>query len=510
MECSQFSKYSWLDFFFTLLGVCTFLFDLGSDVWVAVDFFSRGDYVWFGATVAIIVVSSAVVQMFSWLWYRYDQQLENFRALTLTEDFLLRGRGRCCLNLLHIFQLGLFMRRKISGCTGRGRNAGVHGAVHCDTGTVTYYPVCCCSSPCRYITAIELGFQVWWKRKQGSEYAVYKTHDLSMLRLFETFFESTPQLTLMLYIIIRNNQASVVQCECGRVTAERKSGYNLDGFFPHSTKVSLYPPCLPPGISMAASFISIASGLRDYHHSLRSFLPEKAKMGYSSSVVYFLWNLLLIAPRVAAVAVFTSVFPRYLVLHFLALWLALFVWAWLQNTQFMDNAQGEWLYRAAVAFIWYFSWFNVADGKTRGRSVIYHSFMFVDSAILVATWGYYRDCVLTEAYAGPLFSVLSSAYLLGLLIKAFYYWFFHPKQRTFSPLSKKNVSESETLSGQDVPDTQAPSRDDVQYTMVRSTSTYICATSLLTSPRPHQDFLLFRGLTALPQQSEQDSSGPCN
>ncbi|XP_006631474.2 XK-related protein 8 [Lepisosteus oculatus] len=384
MECSQFSKYSWLDFFFTLLGVCTFLFDLGSDVWVAVDFFSRGDYFWCGTVVGFIAVSSAVVQMFSWLWYRYDRQLEDFRALTLTEDFLLRGRGRCCLNLLHIFQLGLFMR---------------------------------------YIMAIEQGFQVWWKRKQGSEYAVYKTHDLSMLRLFETFFESTPQLTLMLYIIIRNNQASVVQW-----------------------------------ISVAASTISIAWMVLDYHRSLRSFLPEKAKMGYSSSVVYFLWNLLLIAPRVAAVAVFPSVFPQYLVLHFLALWLALFVWAWLQNTQFMDNAPGEWLYRAAVAFIWYFSWFNVADGKTRGRSVIYHSFMFVDSAILVATWGYYRDCVLTEAYAGTLVSVLPSAYLLGLLIKAFYYWFFHPRRWDLLPQSGQDVPDTQALSGKDDPDSHGDFR----------------------------------------------------
>lgn len=178
---------------------------------------------------------------------------------------------------------------------------------------------------------------------------------------------------------------------------------------------------------MAASTTSIAWMVVDYHRSLRSFLPDKAKQGWGSSLVYFLWNLLLIAPRVAAIALFASVLPRYIAGHFLTLWPILVFWAWRQETDFMDSAGGEWLYRATVGLIWYFSWFNVAEGRTRGRSIIYHSFMITDGSILLATWWCYRDPVLTQPYAFALLIALPLSYFLGLAFKALYYCCFHPK-----------------------------------------------------------------------------------
>lgn len=73
--------------------------------------------------------------------------------------------------------------------------------------TVSHIP------PRRHISAIRQGFRVWWKKQEGSEYAVYLTHDLSMLRLIETFCESAPQLTLMIYVMLCTNKARTVQCE---------------------------------------------------------------------------------------------------------------------------------------------------------------------------------------------------------------------------------------------------------------------------------------------------------
>lgn len=37
--------------------------------------------------------------------------------------------------------------------------------------------------------------------------------DLSMLKLFETFLESVPQLLLQLYILLAHGGSSVLQCE---------------------------------------------------------------------------------------------------------------------------------------------------------------------------------------------------------------------------------------------------------------------------------------------------------
>ncbi|XP_057684066.1 XK-related protein 8.3 [Corythoichthys intestinalis] len=346
------SKYSWIDFVFSVIGVCTFLLDWGSDLWVAVEFYCHGDFLWFGALVALMILSSAVLQMFSWFWLRYDRQLPGFRRELGSETVLFEDKVKISC-LLHVLQLGFL---------------------------------------CRHISAIRQGFRVWWRKEEGSEYAVYLTHDLSMLRLIETFCESAPQLTLMIYVVLRTNKARTVQF-----------------------------------VSIAASTTSIAWMVVDYHRSLRSFLPDKAKQGWGSSLVYFLWNLLLISPRVAALALFASVLPGYVAAHFVLVWSCFVTWAWRQRTDFMDSVGGEWLYRATVGLIWYFSWFNVAEGRTRSRSVIYHTFITVDGGILLTTWWCYRDPVSSQTYALALLITLTLTYLLGLLFKCIYYCCFHPK-----------------------------------------------------------------------------------
>ncbi|XP_073338796.1 XK-related protein 8.3 [Pagrus major] len=352
MEQATFSKYSWIDFVFSVVGVCTFLVDWGSDVWVATEFYCRGDFLWFGVLVGLMVLSSVVVQMFSWFWLKYDRELPGFSGQSGGGTVLFGDRVELSC-LLHVLQLGFL---------------------------------------CRHISAIRQGFRVWWRKQEGSEYAVYLTHDLSMLRLIETFCESAPQLTLMIYVMLRTNKARTVQF-----------------------------------VSIAASTTSIAWMVVDYHRSLRAFLPDKAKQGWCSSLIYFLWNLLLIAPRVAVLALFASVLPGYIGAHFLMLWFVFVLWAWRQRTNFMDSISGEWLYRATIGLIWYFSWFNVAEGRTRGRSIIYHSFIATDGGILLATWWCYRDPVQSESYALALIITLPLTYLLGIFFKTVYYCCFHPK-----------------------------------------------------------------------------------
>ncbi|XP_029369711.1 XK-related protein 8.3 [Echeneis naucrates] len=352
MDPGCFSRYSWVDFIFSVIGVCTFLVDWGSDIWVAVEFYCRGDFFWFGVLVGLMVLSSVVVQMFSWFWFKYDRELPHFRRQTGEGSVLFGDRVQLSC-LLHVLQLGFL---------------------------------------CRHITAIRQGFRVWWRKEEGSEYVVYLTHDLSMLRLIETFCESAPQLTLMIYVMLCTNKARTVQF-----------------------------------VSIAASTTSIAWMVVDYHRSLRSFLPDKAKQRWGSSLIYFLWNLLLIAPRVASLGLFASMMRGYMAAHFLLLWSVFVLWAWRQRTDFMDSTGGEWLYRATIGLIWYFSWFNVAEGRTRGRSLIYHSFIITDGLILLVTWWLYRDPVQSESYALALIIALPLSYLLGLLFKALYYCRFHPK-----------------------------------------------------------------------------------
>lgn len=177
---------------------------------------------------------------------------------------------------------------------------------------------------------------------------------------------------------------------------------------------------------------AIAFSMTMYHRSLRSFLPDKKKQNIMSSLFYYLWNLFLLASRLVALALFASVLPCFIFTHFLCSWLILFFCAWRSKTDLMDSPGGEWLYRATVGLIWYFSWFNVADGKTRNRTLLYHGFILADIGLLCGLWWWKVLSVEQPSFfiVAPVATAVATCvvgvYMVGLVLKMFYYKFFHP------------------------------------------------------------------------------------
>jgi len=113
MESATFHPtYSWLDFVFSVIGVCTFLFDVVSDLWVAKEFYIHGDFMWFGVLVGFMLMSSVVVQLFSWFWLKYDRHLSDFESQASSGNTVLFSEARRLklLLLLHLCHLGYFIR----------------------------------------------------------------------------------------------------------------------------------------------------------------------------------------------------------------------------------------------------------------------------------------------------------------------------------------------------------------------------------------------------------------
>lgn len=326
------------------LGTFVFLLDLGADLWAAVQYALSGRYLWAALVLALLALASVALQLFSWLWLRADPAG-------------LHGPqppGRC-LALLHLLQLG-YLYRCLQG--------------------------------------LRQGLRVWRQEAPSDFHAAYADFlslDISMLRLFETFLETTPQLTLLLAIVLQSGGAECFQW-----------------------------------VGICTSFLGISWALLDYHQALRTCLPSKSPLGLGSSTVYFLWNLLLLGPRILAVALFSALFPRYVALHFLGLWLVLLLWVWLQGTDFMPDPGSEWLYRATVATILYFSWFNVAEGHTRGRATIHLAFLLSDSVLLVATWGTHSPWLPGGIPLHIWLPVGGVCFLLGLVLRLVYYHWLHP------------------------------------------------------------------------------------
>uniref|UniRef100_A0A8C7X8U1 XK-related protein n=1 Tax=Oryzias sinensis TaxID=183150 RepID=A0A8C7X8U1_9TELE len=64
--------YTLLDCCWVLCALLVFFSDGATDLWLAADYYLRGDYWWFGLTLVFVVVPSAVVQVLSFRWFMYD------------------------------------------------------------------------------------------------------------------------------------------------------------------------------------------------------------------------------------------------------------------------------------------------------------------------------------------------------------------------------------------------------------------------------------------------------
>lgn len=170
--------------------------------------------------------------------------------------------------------------------------------------------------------------------------------------------------------------------------------------------------------------------------------------------MYFLWNLFLISSRLTALALFASVLPCFIFTHFFCSWLVLFFFAWRSKTKLMDSPGGEWLYRATVGLIWYFDWFNVVEGKTRNRSLLYHGYILADISLLCGLW-YWKICTeppyfeIPHSYAVITAVSVAGVYIVGLLFKIIYYKYYHPnlaKEELIGGTSGQGPTSSEGLS----------------------------------------------------------------
>ncbi|TSK28297.1 XK-related protein 8 [Bagarius yarrelli] len=330
----------------SLLSLLLFFWNAAANLWAVISFYQEQKYISMGLFLFLILSSSVLLQIFSWLWFTESSEEMNSSVEKLRKDDI--------LVLMHVLQLGVFFR-----CL-------------------------------RMLKLSVRRFEQ--KPTSGAEILSY---DLSTLGLFKAFSESAPQLVLM--------TTNVIQVQDVQLFTVAK---------------------------IVASLSSLSFTVLSYHRSMCAFLADKLMMGWSSSVTYFLWNLFLIGPRVMCMSLFASVLPCYVAVHFLSLWTLMVFWAWWQKTDFMDSRAGEWLYRATVGLIWYFSWFNVASRSTKLNGMIYHVVIGVDTMLLLGLWWWWRTVESARLNPLPmnpflLVAVLVIIYITGILLKLLYYWKFH-------------------------------------------------------------------------------------
>ncbi|XP_062377196.1 XK-related protein 9 [Sardina pilchardus] len=335
---SRFTKKRWI---LTVIGLILYAADIVLDIILGLKYLKNGHLVWGILTLVFILCASVCTQIFSYMWFRDDK----LRDGTKESWHLIIG--------LHLSHMGIFTR---------------------------------------YSQMLIDSFKVVWCKSTtlGNDHLKLfgQATDLSMLRLFEAFLESVPQLLLQLYIFLLGH------------------GHN---------SVIHY-------LSMAASFLNVAWAVVDYRRCLRRSLPQLKEMPNGlPTIVYLLYKLFAISARIFSLSLLLVLSP-FSILYLALVWFLSTVWAFFQKTDFCTSTALEILYRAIVGIILVFTFFNIQGQGTRAHMPIYYIFYVLQSiSAPLFLWMWKPEVLRYEYGTGIIIAGLS----IGLGLLCVYYGLLH-------------------------------------------------------------------------------------
>lgn len=133
----------------------------------------------------------------------------------------------------------------------------------------------------RYLTVLNLGMEAM---KTGDEVDYQRFYqqqsDVCMLRLFDSFGESAPQLVFHLYVMIVKSHWSTEQATW-------------------------------TGMSAVASMVSLGWGVAAYSSAMRMIREDKGKMTWAGMILQTLWRFGMLTARIVAMVVLTLALDQW-------------------------------------------------------------------------------------------------------------------------------------------------------------------------------------------------------
>lgn len=354
---SEYTKLRWIC---TIIGLMFYTFDIGTDLAVAVRYYIAGDYIWSGLTLMFMLLGYVGTQVFSYAWYRDDMK-----------NVLLNPNGDC----------------RISGMSKHG----ITGLHLVGMGVFT-----------RYYHLLKKGYRAVWSRPSDNNGEKRELQldlfgvatDLSMLKLFETFLESVPQLMLQVYIILGHNHKSIIQY-----------------------------------VSLVGSFCNITWSMVDYRRCLRRSLTYVNEMPSGlPTVIYLLYKLFTITSHILSFSLLLVV-SLYSAIALGCVWLLGTFWAYRLQTHFCTSKRLEYLYRAVTGVILTFTFFNVKGQGTRTSMIVYYVLYSLVNLSAPALLVLVRTGMEDAEFFWPVTGLIVGGTLLGLLCLVLYYTYLHPREK---------------------------------------------------------------------------------
>eukprot|EP00095_Tigriopus_kingsejongensis_P012314 maker-scaffold284_size223161-snap-gene-1.25 protein:Tk12314 transcript:maker-scaffold284_size223161-snap-gene-1.25-mRNA-1 annotation:"xk-related protein 6" len=328
--------------FFLAGSIITYLVDLTIDVILAATYASDGYYWYALITVCLVVGPTIMVQIFSVRWHYMDEVMN--KAIMIIHS--------CLLGVLH-----------------------------------------------RYLVVITLGLEAM-RSGEDIDYERYyrQQSDVCMLRLFDSFLESAPQLVFHLYVMFVKSNWPAHQA-------------------------------IWTGLSAATSMVSLGWGIAAYSSSQRMVRTEKGKMTWTGMILQTVWRFGMLSARIIALVMLSVALNEWSLVVIVVHWLLMTIWVILQETDFCTNAWEERLYNAIVGVIYCFCFFNLKEGQSRFRAAAFYLVIIVENYVFVATFCYtsnFDTHPLRESYTIGAFAVVTVGTIVGLSAMLLYYRYFHP------------------------------------------------------------------------------------
>ncbi|XP_028411968.1 uncharacterized protein LOC114534698 [Dendronephthya gigantea] len=335
-------KAAWYDYLWIFGSVGFYIADVVTDILVSLKYFRNGDHIWFSLTLACVMSASLVMMMFSLKWY-YEDTAEEASKATIV--------------VLHVLQLGPLQR---------------------------YWEYYRSARRSRKETPDRNAYSIY----------IEQWRDIAMLRLFEVFIESAPQMVLQLYILAYNR---------------------------HFDKDNDWLTAL----SACFSLISLASSIVSYSKAQRDASKNKGKMTWWAFACQIAWRITMVASRIVTLVLFASVYTSWIFLFICLHWFLMAFWIRWQKPSFgSKNKILKFMFPIVVGFIYVFCFFNVKDGFTRKRLILFYALMFVENCVLMGAWLPYRHeyGVVFVAALGTVFG----GFFIGVIALVLYYHCYHP------------------------------------------------------------------------------------
>nr|XP_045616315.1 uncharacterized protein LOC123769273 [Procambarus clarkii] len=375
---------------FMVISMGTFAVDVCTDLNLVIRYYLSGSLIWASLTLALVLVPAIIVMVLSMRWHIVDEH-------PVTK----------CYWATHICLWGIMHRYIIMFKTGLRLKARK--------------------------TLARTDFDELYRQQS----------DVCMLRMFESFMESAPQLILQLYIMMSYNDYSIWT-----------------------------------GITAFTSMLSVGWGIAAYTKAMRNTRLDKHKMTLSGLVLQTLWRVGMLSARVSALALVATILEAWILLIMGLHLIAMFVWVVNQKTGFSSTKWEESIFNFIMAVTYCFCFFNLREGPSRWRMVTFYTITAAENLAFVLTYFLMAPHKLWLKYTA--LAVVVGGMTVGLSCMVLYYRFFHPMGplNPFKNESKEAIdAEKGTLSSgkrlSPSPDCNANTRHEACRVSVRREFKYM-------------------------------------